>query len=752
MTRLRLKPIQLCVPALIAAFATAALAQEDAYEKYVKTSKDFQAVKQDKAWCLKAFPSWTYMPWTFQWTIGYTDESGKWSLDNGYNGAFIDWGNIGDGKSKTGKLDWINKFKLRFYMDHTAAKRYLHLWDGNEMKPNANQVHSGGVRSKPVNAAMADTLKDFIRKHVEAVKSAPFRAAYALDDEISWGHFVHPCMWCVTDDREAYAKWLAEIYGPSAPKRSGWITYNDIWPKLKTWSVADFDASQLMDQWTFNDSYWNNFIGGLVEYANSIDPDTPCGFVGGQAPNAFGGYDYAKIMKKVQFIEAYNLGSSQAIIRSFNPRGAIPAVTTHFHKNVDDDIWQTWYYLAHGNRGFIGWVEGWFDGQTPKPWHARVAPHYREAGSKIGPLLSGAEWVHDGVAIYYSHASIQLGWILDAEAHGKTWINRNGDEKLGASHLVRHAWENMLRDEGIQYNFISYADVVRDGVPKEYKVLILPAVLCLSDAEARRIKEFVQRGGTLIADYMPGLWDQHGKGRPGGGALDDVFGVRHDPKMKAADLFGGRLWCEVDQDVNFSYKSYEQFLTNKSTCQKDASGFNKAVLMKGMPVNHINMAARQMGDSAKNAPAGGPGPGTAVLMNLSPQWYNAYRVQGFDAAKKREVFMKHIRDAGVRPWVSITSAGQREFGHEITYWQKDGRTYVFIVYNPELSGSQTGGGNSAGLKTETIKITLEFAAPVKGARDERTGKDLGDRKAYDLNWTMNEAVVLSFAGGPARKP
>jgi hypothetical protein len=76
-----------------------------------------------------------------------------------------------------------------------------------------------------------------------------------------------------------------------------------------------------MDQWSFNDSHWNNFIGDLVAYASSVDPHTPCGFVGGQCPNVFGGYDYAKLMRKVQFPEEYNSGSSQAIIRSFNPHG-----------------------------------------------------------------------------------------------------------------------------------------------------------------------------------------------------------------------------------------------------------------------------------------------------------------------------------------------------------------------------------------------------------------------------------------------
>jgi hypothetical protein len=718
------------VLAVVALGGQAAFGQDDPYEKYVKTSKDFQPVKQDKAWCLKAFPSWTYMPWTYQWTIGYTDASGKWSLDNGYNGAFIDWGRIDTPDSKTGKLNWIDKFALRFYMDHTAGKRYLHLWDGGEMKANAAAIHGGGVRVKPVNDAMAKTLRDLIKANITAVKPSPFRAAYALDDEISWGHFIHPCMWCVTDDKDAYAKWLKEVYGPSAPARTDWITYNDILPKLKTWAIGTFDASQLMDQWTFNDAYWADFLGDLVEYANTVDPATPAGFVGGQAPNAFGGYDYARLMRKIQFIEAYNIGSSQAIIRSFNPHNALPAVTTHFHKDVDDTVWQVWYYLAHGNRGFIGWVEGWFDKDKPKDWHAQVAPCYKEADAKIGPLLSGAEWLHDGVAIYYSHPSIQLGWILDAQAHGKTWINRNGDEKLGASHLVRHAWENMLRDSGLQYNFVSYVDVIQKGVPAEYKVLILPACLCLSDAEARRIKEFATAGGTVVADYLPGLWDQHGKGRPGGGVLDEMFGVKHDPGMTAAALFGGKLWCEVDQDANFSWKTYESFLTNGNTCVKDASGFNKAV--RDMGVVKVSKV----------------GKGSAVLMNLSPQWYNAYRVAGFDAAAKRETFMKPVAAAGLKRWVQLKGAGQREFGYEITYWAKDGRTIVCVCLNPETSGSSTGGGNSVGLKTETVPVTLQFTAAVAGARDERTGKDLGAGSEFKFDWPMNQAIVMSFAGAP----
>jgi hypothetical protein len=696
----------------------------DPYEAYVRTSKDFQPVKQSRAWSDAAFPPWTYMPWTYQWSIGYTPESARWARSHGYVGAFLDGLTPGLDDADRKKLAWINQNHFPFYTDHLAGKRRLHLWDRD---PDLNALHAPGLRPVPLNADLAQTLRDHIQRNIDALRSSPQRAAYALDDEPSWGHFVHPAMWQITDDPTAYPAWLREVYGADkSPKRDRWVTYDDIRPNLPNWTIRDFDASPLMDQWSFNDSLWLNFIGDLVSDSNTLDPHTPCGIVGGQAPNAFGGYDYAKLIRKVQFLESYNLGSSQAIIRSLNPSGAVVSVTTHFHHAVADTTWQTWYYLAHGNRGFIGWVENWFDGQTPRDWHEKVAPHLVEAASKIGPLMKDATWIHDGVAIYYSHPSIQLGWILDAQAHGKTWVNRNNDHRLGTSHHVRHAWENMLRDSGLQYNFLSYADVIQSGIPPEYKVLILPACLALSDAECQRIMDFCRNGGTVIADDLPALWDQHGRGRPHGGALDSLFGVKHPPDLKGSDVFGpDDLWCEVDQDANFGWKSYQEFLTNKNTSTRGPEGYDIAV--PSLPV-------------ATSHPFG---QGTAVLLNLSPQWYNAFRADGFAASQKRQTFMTPIL-ARTQPWVRLENAAEPEHGYEITYWQTPDRTLIFLCQNPEVEGSQTGGGNAAALRTDRLNVVLAFSHDVTDLRDERTGATLGTGRRFPLPWTMNEALVLSF--------
>ena len=126
-------------------------------------------------------------------------------------------------------------------------------------------------------------------------------------------------------------------------------------------------------------------------------------------------------------------------------------------------------------------------------------------------------------------------------------------------------------------------------------------------------------------------------------------------------------------------------------------------------------------------------------MNLSPQWYNAYRVAGEQPARHRETFLKHLN---LKPTVHLKGDGA--FGHEITRWQNHGRTYLFVTLNPEVTGTETGGGNSVGLKSATVPVTLEFSQPLKNPRDERTNQPLPAGAAFQFDWKMNEAIVISY--------
>ncbi len=59
-----------------------------------------------------------------------------------------------------------------------------------------------------------------------------------------------------------------------------------------------------------------------------------------------------------------------------------------------------------------------------------------------------------------------------------------------------------------------------------YKLLILPNVAALSDEQCRRLREYVERGGSLVATFETSLYDEWGVRRPDFG-LAEVFGVSY---------------------------------------------------------------------------------------------------------------------------------------------------------------------------------------------------------------------------------
>jgi hypothetical protein len=724
-------PVRFFSQLLVLLGSVAALARADGpadsgdpYYRYVTTAPEFRPVRQDPAFLIGRWNTWIYMPWRFQWTIGTGDAGGRFCRDFGLNGGFTDHGE--------GPLEWLERWTLRFYNDHTAGKGDLHL-RGSEQKANfrldqrnPRAIRHGTDGARPIDAALLSRLRDRVGANITRLQKSPLRVAYALDDEISWGAFVTPLSWRLNDDDAAYERWLGQRYGGRAPK-AAFVTPDFVLEQLGR-TLGELDFSPLLDRLTYQDSVWANLIRELVEHANRIDPETPCGFVGGQAPGIWGGYDYAKLAKVIQFVEAYDLGSAQEILRSFNPGNAWAQVTTHFHNDrlgVENDIWQSWYYFAHGNRGMIGWVEGWFDGAKPRSWLKRYQATLKELGAVQGLKLTGARWVHDGVAIYYSHPSIQVSWCLDIEPHGKTWINRGDDHRLGTSHNVRKAWEYLLSDAGIQYNFLAYDELIRGGVPAEYRVLILPACYALSNVEAARIGEFCKAGGTVIADFACGLFDQHGKGRRHG-ALDDLFGVAHDGSLRKRDFFDGSLWVETNQDVAYSFTRYRQLLeTTHCALRED---FAVAENRLGTP------QIRQVGR------------GRAVYLNLSPQRYLQYREEGRATDGHQATFLRQINPAGRPPRVVVTHQGRRPPWCEVTYWSKGGRTFVFVLENVPVSATTTGGGGAAGLDSRAIPIDVELPV-AREVIDERTGKALGEGKRFTFRFQRTEPVFFSYADG-----
>ena len=125
-----------------------------------------------------------------------------------------------------------------------------------------------------------------------------------------------------------------------------------------------------------------------------------------------------------------------------------------------------------------------------------------------------------GVALYYSMPSIIAG-ALSGEENGINW--------------ARDAWGKLIEASGLQYEFVAHEQVA-DGLlgRGEFKVVILPYTLALSQAEAKALRAFVRAGGTLIATRPVGVRDELGRPqRPG--LLDDLFETRLKGEPRAVE-------------------------------------------------------------------------------------------------------------------------------------------------------------------------------------------------------------------------
>ncbi len=693
------------------------------FAAYVRASADFRRVRQDAAILLNRWDRWVLMPWRYEWGRPYDDALAAAMRQAGFNGGFCD--------HEPGKdADLHEKNGFLWYLDHAAGKGDLHL-------KNVTKAQLAADR-RPVcllDPTVRGRLAGKVSHAVTAAKRYRTRVAYALDDEISWSTFTSPCKW---DNNpltlEDFRQWLVRRYGSEAAVRKQWEPHSRLYDQRmatpddfrdlyrRPWT--EWNLSALCDAWSYMDSQLCNLVGDLVGVANRIDPETPCGFVGGQCPSPYGGYDYAKIARKVQFLEAYDIGCTAEIMRSFNPGNRMPLVQTGFgdvRKPLTE--WFHWYYFAHGNRGVITWAQDWF-----KPGRDMLAGG---AGVKrlaeTSATIIGGQWVHDGVAIYYSHPSIQTSWFIDCEAHGRTWMNRSSSlNNLHASTVAAFAaWAKLLEDARLQYDFVSYADVLTEGIdPARYKVLILPRVLALSDAEAAVIRDYARRGGHVIADHLPGCFDQHGRGRPRP-ALADLFGSE-GAVVRPGSLFGGRLLAETDPDTYWKASFLQAAADVWPRCER-AKGF--VVAQRGQPT----FVTRVVGG------------GSATLLNVSIMEYLCHRPK--DAARAKslaEPVVAILAPCGASPRLSLTVAQSDPPLTEAVYWEKGGRLVVLVVQNPLRLAGEAGMGDVDALAFDTVPLTVRFASRQTDVRDERAGRLLGDGDTFTVEWKRSEAAILSM--------
>lgn len=682
---------------------------------------------------LKANPDWKrfkILIWPYQ-----TDVINDYDL---YQQMGIGGFQIDRGAGKQHLVDFSISREYPYYVGHVAGKGTLYLTGGDAKAVTGKS----GLINRPHSLASRDTvekMKSLLKANIGITKNGPV-LAYAFDDEISLGKFTNPCDLDVYPDSLAwFRQWLKNAYATIDQLNEQWGTrfegFDTVYPKgyeetsktLDARRLAKWNLSAWIDFRHFMDIQFASVLSELTGYANTLDPGTPAGFVGGQAPGPWGGYDYALLTRAVQWMEAYDIHGTNEILRSFWNADRNPRMQTFFStRNPKADSWFLWYYLLHGNQGVIAWPEGWFIEGS----HRRIAPHirqltpaFRQVQSEVSSVIVDPDthFDPDPIGIYYSHPSIQAGWAMDALAHGRTWPNRYSsiDNDNQSQGILRQVWCKTLEDLGFQYDFISYLDVRqrRVDINKRFKVIVLPKTVCLSNMEVQALRDFVENGGTLVADYLCGMMDEHGKARPAG-ALDSLFGIRRSDRD---GYFDGKGLYEIDAE------KYKKPFLNRFTHFKGAGRHNGIVIVeKGTYADDKGSTKSDAGSTFPKTPdaiiENSPGKGRTAYLNLAPleYWSHAKRLSDY-GRNWRDIVASILEKSGLTPRVSIAFDGKAGHMPEALFWKNKDRLFMGIVINPSEKDNLKDTRDASGINGDETDITLRFNHAVT-ATNMRTGR------------------------------
>jgi len=500
------------------------------------------------------------------------------------------------------------------------------------------------------------------------------------------------------DDRPLEAKLgPLEIANTRWGKRGGWKT--DQRPtRFRSWAeVASFmkrfyaEVAEIRSTGGWNVAAWcdfRNFMDGTfaaaVQRARAMckaeDPDALCATEGGQAPAAFGWYNYQQVVRSVDVIEPYNTANNVELVRSFDPRVAIlgthafsytpgKALTDSDRVEQKRKVRETWWQLFHGYKAAIIWdnleanIRFVDTNHRLTPAAEAFSEVFHEVRSGIARLIMNSRRTHDRIAIHYSHASVQIHWLLENVVHARDWVLNKYDVRLHFNG-IRNSWTKLIEDLGLQYDFLSREQIEAGHLNGgAYRVFIMPKSVAVSGREAGQIREFVQTGGLLLADFAIATMNEHGRDL-GNGQLDDVFGIgRAKAPLQGREAAALRKVTSVSiggRQFNFPPAAEPGVVVTTGKAQ-GMSGSVPAVIVNGV------------------------GSGHAVLLNLDVAEYAVERLNPKLNPSLPDLLEGILNSTEVRPRVRVIGAdGKRVPGVEVVVFENGACEHVAAFRNPQF--------------------------------------------------------------------
>ena len=260
--------------------------------------------------------------------------------------------------------------------------------------------------------------------------------------------------------------------------------------------VAWYDRQRFTD-WTFNNAHLicKNAI-------QSVEPNARVGFSGFFNPQPERGVDALRNFPWATFNNQYQDTRWEDQMRAFSPRNAHLAViqgTYSGYKHPLEFVCYPWLEFFRGATGKMWWRGQYFKdamscldpGYSPLPPFNNTIKMANEVRRGLFHLIREFEFQNYGIRVLYSMPDMYAAYVKDQDKGPANWLG-----------TAQGMYESM-RHRGWQYDYLSTDQIEQDEL-RSVKLLFLPGTECLSPAMAQSIRAFVQNGGTLVADIVPG--------------------------------------------------------------------------------------------------------------------------------------------------------------------------------------------------------------------------------------------------------
>ncbi|MBM4163660.1 MAG: hypothetical protein FJ222_04375 [Lentisphaerae bacterium] len=331
-----------------------------------------------------------------------------------------------------------------------------------------------------------------------------------------------------------YRLFLKEMHGDIAALNASWGTAFASFDEVDLSEKNDGDEKAALKagnypRWYDRQAFlrWN-----FVQYAKvrrnvmrNLDPQAAIGFEGSGGFARSGDID--AFCREMDFWVPY-ASSADEMIRSLAPKSMVYGNWLGYDHTADGLISKYWRMVVNGANSAWWWMwstsgayEGFIDPDLGiLPIAGEMLKDTQVVRDGLGDLLMQCEMLDDGIAMLYSMPSGFAATLQDSPSYNDYEPNHR-------------AWFTVIHDLHLQFRYVTDRTLTRgEFAPDTFKVLVLAQALALGDKEAEIVRDFVRRGGTVIADLRPGVFDGHCKPRDRG-ALDDLFGVAGPVRQKA---------------------------------------------------------------------------------------------------------------------------------------------------------------------------------------------------------------------------